>query len=105
MKINPATQAYISHIQGINPVYTKEDADFNSSKKIDFSTLFQKKLQEINGLQLQADRANQELVTGEAEDLYSVLLTTEEARLALEIAMQVRNKMIDSYKEINSIQL
>ena len=62
-------------------------------------------LNEVNALQTRADEANRQLVTGEAEDIHSVLLAAEEARLALELTVQVRNKLVESYQEINRMQL
>lgn len=103
MEINSATEAYLSHMQGINP--TSINKDINTDSKVNFGELLREKLNKVNGLQVQGDIANQQLVTGEAEDLYSVLLTTEEARLALELTVQVRNKLIDAYQTINNMQL
>ena len=44
-------------------------------------------------------------MVGEVDDLHSVMIATEEARISLELAVQVRNKCIEAYKEINNMQL
>lgn len=97
MKINPALQALMSQSQ---------PAKENSNQvKTDFGDVLKEQLNKVNDLQLRADQATQEFVVGESEDIHSVLLATEEARLALEMAVQIRNKLIESYQEINRIQL
>lgn len=103
MEINPATEAYLSHMQGISPTSTNKN--INTDSKANFGELLREKLNKVNELQVQGDVANQQLVTGEAKDLHSVLLTTAEARLALEMTVQVRNKLIDAYQTINNMQL
>jgi len=97
MNINPATQAYLNQIQKYNGI--------SENEKADFGTMLKKALNQVNELQIQADEANRQLITGEAEDIHSVLLAAEEARLALELTVQVRNKLIDAYQEINRMQL
>ena len=97
MKINPAVQSHLAQLQ--------KNAEVNTNGKADFGSMLKNALNQVNELQLRSDQANMQLVTGEAEDLHSVLLTAEEARLAFELAVQVRNKLVESYQEINGIQL
>jgi|SRR5690554_5970252 len=98
MKINPAMEAFLAQTQGIK---TSE----NGNAKADFTSILKEKLNRVNELQIRSDEANQKLIVGESEDIHSVLLATEEARLALEMAVQIRNKLIESYQEINRMQL
>lgn len=97
MKINPAMQSYLSQSQSIH--------NTDTNKAGGFGDVLQKELNKVNTLQVQADKANQEFVIGESEDMHSVLLATEEARLSLELAVQIRNKIIESYQEISRMQL
>jgi flagellar hook-basal body complex protein FliE len=46
-----------------------------------------------------------DFIAGEVDDLHTVMIATEEARLSLELAVQVRNKCIEAYKEISNMQL
>lgn len=97
MKVNPAVQSYLAQVQ--------KNTDANTSQKTDFGSMLKNALNQVNELQLRADEANRQLVIGEAEDIHSVLLAAEEARLALELTVQVRNKLVESYQEINRMQL
>ncbi|HOB19534.1 MAG TPA: flagellar hook-basal body complex protein FliE [Candidatus Atribacteria bacterium] len=97
MKVNPAVQAYISK--------TRESIGADPGSKTDFSEILKNELNRINELQLKADEAARQLITGEAEDIHAVMLAAEEARLALEMAVQVRNKLVESYQEITRMQI
>jgi flagellar hook-basal body complex protein FliE len=50
--------------------------------------------------QAQATQASQDLATGKATDVSSVVMSVERASLELQLASQVRNKLVDAYQEI-----
>lgn len=62
-------------------------------------------MEKLNEKQIKADNLTKDFITGNVDDLHTVLIATEEARLSLELAVQVRNKCIEAYKEINNMQL
>jgi len=70
-----------------------------------FGDLLAGQLEQIENTQAQADQLTQDLVVGNTEDLHSVLIAAEEARITLETAVQVRNKAVDAYKEIMNMQI
>jgi flagellar hook-basal body complex protein FliE len=41
-----------------------------------------------------------ELVTGEADDLSGLLIDMQKAELALQLTLQIRNKIMDAYNEV-----
>ncbi|WDU83970.1 flagellar hook-basal body complex protein FliE [Caloramator sp. Dgby_cultured_2] len=59
----------------------------------------------MNEKQVEAENATIDLITGQAQDIHQVMLATEEARLTLELAVQIRNKLVDAYQEIMRIQI
>ncbi|MGQ9474359.1 MAG: flagellar hook-basal body complex protein FliE [Candidatus Caldatribacteriaceae bacterium] len=62
-------------------------------------------LQEVNDLQIEADRAIQDVVLGKEEDLHRAMIALEKANLALGLTVQVRNKVVEAYQEIMRMQL
>ena len=52
-----------------------------------------------------ADSAVQELVQGKTENVSEVLTAVEKADLAFRALMQVRNKLIEAYEEINRLRV
>jgi len=70
-----------------------------------FNEHFKDFLDSANRQQLQADKAVSAFLNGEIEDVHQVMIVTEEARLSLQLAVQVTNKMIEAYKDISRMQL
>jgi len=46
-----------------------------------------------------------QLLMGEADDLSGLLIDAQKAELALQLALQIRNKLIDAYTEILRMQV
>ena len=70
-----------------------------------FGELLSRQLNQIEATQNRADQMTQDLITGQTEDLHAVLVAAEEARITLEMSLQIRNKAIEAYKEITNMQL
>lgn len=75
------------------------------SGEISFKDIINYELNKVNNQQIKADELTKGFISGQVEDLHSVLIATEEARLSLELAVQIRNKCIEAYREINNMQL
>ena len=52
-----------------------------------------------------ADTAAVDYVTGESGDLHNVILQMERADLTFQTMLQVRNKLLDAYREIMRMQV
>lgn len=70
-----------------------------------FGDFLQNAINKVNDKQIEAEGATQALITGEATDIHEVMLATEEARLSLELAVQIRNKIVDAYQELSRMQI
>lgn len=77
----------------------------NSTGGQEFAAFFQKALGEVNKLQFEADEASKKLATGKVEDIAPVVIAAEKASIALQLTVQVRNKVIDAYSEIMRMQV
>jgi flagellar hook-basal body complex protein FliE len=70
-----------------------------------FGQMLVGKVAELNGLQANAASQSQALATGQATDAASVVTQVEQAALALQLAVQVRNKGVEAYQEIMHMQI
>jgi flagellar hook-basal body complex protein FliE len=70
-----------------------------------FGGILSDKLGALNDLQNQAADQSQALATGQATDVASVVTTVEQAALAMQLAVQVRNKAVDAYQELMRMQV
>jgi len=70
-----------------------------------FGKVVEKSLANLNELQLKANDSVNQLVSGEPIELHDVLIAMEEAAISLQLAMQVRTKLLDACQEISRIQV
>ncbi len=70
-----------------------------------FSDMLSSALQEVNNLQSRADDMSAKLVLGQDVDVHDAVVATEEASLAFQYTMQVRNKLIEAYQEVMRMQV
>jgi len=59
---------------------------------------------DVNGLQAQAGAAVTGLMTGSGIDVHQAMIATEKASMAFELALAVRNKAVQAYQSVMSMQ-
>jgi flagellar hook-basal body complex protein FliE len=70
-----------------------------------FSEMVRDALQDVNRQQLQSEAATKQFLTGELEDIHQLLIAGEQARLSLQLTVQVTTRIIDAYREIARMQI
>ncbi|MBD66419.1 MAG: flagellar hook-basal body complex protein FliE [Halobacteriovoraceae bacterium] len=70
-----------------------------------FGDFLAESISKVNGLQQDANTAMQRLASGDSQNLHETLLAVERADIALKQMNQVRNKVIDAYREIMKMQV
>ncbi len=70
-----------------------------------FSDVLANALTDVNKLQQNAGVAVEKLAKGEDIDVHQVMIAMEQASTALQLTLQVRNKMVDAYTEIMRTQV
>jgi len=81
------------------------ETDNTASNGISFFDTLKQKLDEVNNQQVEADTVTQAFVKGDNVDVHQVMIAGEEAKQSLELAVQVRNKLVEAFQEINRMQL
>jgi flagellar hook-basal body complex protein FliE len=69
------------------------------------SKMLTESVEKVNLDQVQADRAIKELVAGRSKNMHETMLAVERADSSLKLMMQVRNKILDAYREIMRMQV
>lgn len=62
-------------------------------------------LNNVNKMQNEASQASLNLAAGKVEDIAEVTIAGEKAAVALQLTMQVRNKIVDAYQEVMRMQV
>jgi flagellar hook-basal body complex protein FliE len=76
-----------------------------SSPTGSFGSVLTDQISNLNDLQNTAASQSQALATGQAQDVSQVVADVEKAALAMQLAVQVRNKAVDAYNELFRIQI
>ncbi|MDR2420998.1 MAG: flagellar hook-basal body complex protein FliE [Oscillospiraceae bacterium] len=80
-----------------------------SAKKPEAGGVFADILQESFDTARAADTADKvsalELLSGQSDDMTGMLLDAQKAEIALNLALQIRNKVLDAYNDIIRMQV
>lgn len=71
----------------------------------DFKEMLDNAIDTVNDLQRNADQLTQKVATGELKDLHQVMIAIEEVNVALQLTMQIRNKIVEAYQEVMRMQV
>ncbi len=99
MNISTAIPTLTSALTGVAPSSTA------SSAGTSFSDLFKAAISNVDGLQSKADTGVSNMLQGApGTDVGNVMVSVEKADVAFQLMMQVRNKVLSAYQEIEKMQ-
>lgn len=101
MKIN----SFIPGNQIFNTDNENNDNKVNETGGSDFFKILKDKLGEVNEKQINADEMTTKMIQGEDVEVHDVMLAGAEAQTSLQLAVQVRNKIVEAIQEINRMQI
>ncbi len=70
-----------------------------------FVDVLMESLEEVNRLQTEADESVEALYSGKTDDIASVFTAVNKAGVAFDLLMEIRNKLVDAYQEIQQIRV
>jgi len=70
-----------------------------------FSGMLNDAMKEVNTSQVEGYKAMEGIATGNVKNLQEAVQKIEEAELSLKLALEVKNKAINAYKEISKMQV
>ena len=77
----------------------------NTDKVSNFSDFLNNALEKVNTLQQESTEVTNKFITGESDNIHDVMIAGSKADLALQMTLQVRNKVMDAYNEIMNMQV
>ena len=89
-------------VEGLNSRQVAADARSGGGS---FADILKNSFEQVNEHQHQADQAIRELASGRNKNIHETLLAVERADSSLKLMMQVRNKVLDAYREIMRMQV
>jgi flagellar hook-basal body complex protein FliE len=70
-----------------------------------FGETLQNAIREVDHLQTRRDEKVEAMVRGERIEVHEIMTAAEEAQLAFDLMIQVRNKLLESYQEVMRMQV
>lgn len=80
-----------------NELQELKDRDFGATIK-DF-------MQAVNNKNMEAAQQVADVIQGNSQNLHQAMASMEEARLSFQLMIEVRNKLLESYKELERMQV
>ena len=62
-------------------------------------------VQEVNDQLLASQVDLQRLATGDADNVHDIMVRLEESRIALQLMLQVRNRVLEAYQDVMRMQI
>jgi flagellar hook-basal body complex protein FliE len=70
-----------------------------------FSQFLKEAINKVNTEQVKSDIMTEKLAKGENIDLHQVMIASQKASISLQLALEVRNKVIEAYQEVMRMQV
>jgi flagellar hook-basal body complex protein FliE len=99
----------ISKIGGVNSFspssFELDSVGDSGDKSISFGDYLKTALNNVSNLQVDSEKIADDFAMGKTDNIHEVLIAGEKADVALQLTMQIRNKVLDAYNEIMRMQI
>ncbi len=94
----------LAELNTMSALANKQSISETNNPHGNFSTLFKEAIDSVNALQKTSDNMKTKLELGvPGVDLPEVMIASQKASIAFNATIQVRNKLLESYKDIMSM--
>lgn len=100
----PSVNAVLSTLQSNPATLASSRNPSAGNASTPFSELFNSSVNQISSLEEQARTAVDGLMTGSGVDVHQALIATQKASMAFELVLAVRNKAVQAYQNVMSMQ-
>lgn len=105
MKIDNINQ-YVKNMNALADQGTDQvEQSTDTGSGVSFVDTLKEKLDAVNADQIEADAVTEAFLKGDDVDVHEVMIASAEAQQSLQMAVQVRNKLVEAFQEINRMQL
>jgi len=102
----------IGNINSLDPIKRLERLQSSQANQVkkgeaepDFQKILNDAIKNVNVQQKDAIQAEDDFAAGKISNIHDVIIRAEKAAMSLTLTMEVRNKIVDAYKEIMRMQL
>jgi len=95
-------------VDGISPLQLGKQVTQNIQKDQqghpDFGKMLTDSLDRVNEIQQKADRVGQDFLLGKTDSVHKVTIAVEEAQLAYDLTLSIRDRILEGYRELMRMQ-
>jgi flagellar hook-basal body complex protein FliE len=91
-------------IGGVSRTTARAPVSFEGVGK-SFNDVLGGALGEVEALQTKADQAIRQVASGRMDDVHQVMVAFEQARLSMQMMVEVRNRLVEAYQEFSRMPL
>ena len=84
---------------------TKTENAKSANGDVSFNDVLKKAINEVSGLEKEADAAVQDLISGGETNMHEAMIALQKADVSFKLLMEVRDKIISAYKEVMRMQV
>lgn len=98
----------INNIKGFGNIRLGSIDDYPenlSENTVSFSTFLRESIEKVNLLEKEVKQYDFKIATGRLENIHEAMIATQKADIALQLTMQIRNKILEAYREIMRMQI
>jgi flagellar hook-basal body complex protein FliE len=95
--ISQAVSTIVDQTPGVSGSASSESGGFLDSLK--------SAIGKANSIQVEASQAVDALMTGQTQDLHRTMVALQQADVSFQLMMQIRNKLVAAYEEIQRMQI
>jgi flagellar hook-basal body complex protein FliE len=70
-----------------------------------FAETLKTALSDVNAMETKSDDALQRLLAGDNVDVHEVMISSAEAGIAFDLMVEIRNKLVEAYQELQRMQV
>ena len=94
-------------ISSIGPIGASPVSPLDPNQKTGsgFGSILQDAIHKVGEFNDTASKSVDSFLSGEGDDLHKAIMSTQRADLAMELFLQVRNKVVQAYQEVMRMQV
>lgn len=106
MRINGFSPENISPFKPLKPSKSSIETDGASEGLLTtFADVLKRSMDDLTALEKDSASKTNDLLAGKLENVHDLMIALEKSKIGLSMAIEVRNKLIEGYKEIMRMQV
>ncbi|AAD36436.1 flagellar hook-basal body protein FliE [Thermotoga maritima MSB8] len=93
----------VDRIEGLGPL--SQSGKTQKKSENNFSEALKEALEKVNDIQKKAEKAADDFAQGRISNIHEVIIEAEKASIALRLTVEVRNRIVEAYRDIMRMQI